>query len=121
MLLAMLCSCGIAATADEPTTEPPTPSTITAGEAAQKASESAEQVDTDADAGDADAQDTEPGTEDSAIDAVRKAAENDIKGFDGKWQNLSIEVDDPIAVIDFDWGDKHYQYKYDEDAGKMVE
>ena len=83
--------------------------TVTAGEAAEKAGQEK------AANGQSATQQNKTGTEDGAIDAVREAAYKDIEGFDGKWTNFEIDVDDVITTIDFDWQGNHYQYRYDQE------
>ena len=89
--------------------------TVTAGEAAEKAAQ---------DKNDQNIQETtkrvKTGTEDGAIDAVQAAAYEDIEGYDGKWQNISVDVDDTITTIEFDWNGNHYKYEYDQTAGKIL-
>ena len=89
--------------------------TVTAGEAAEKAAQ---------DKNDQNIQETtkrvKTGTEDSAIDAVQVAAYEDIVGYDGRWQNISVDVDDTITTIEFDWNGNHYKYEYDQTAKKIL-
>ena len=106
--LGMLCSCGSSSADDEATEATTEKATVTAGEAAAQADEKAKEA----------AKKT--GTEDPALDAVMAAAKEDIEGFDGNWENLSIDVDDPITVIDFDWKGTHYQYTFDQTSGKII-
>ena len=106
-ILCMLCSCGGSGSSEGGATEAETKATVTAGEAADQAKEATTQKKT--------------GTEDPAIDAAKAKATKDIKGFDGNWENLSIDVDDPITIIEFDWKGKHYQYTFDQESGKITE
>jgi len=106
-IMGMFCSCG-SSTSEDATAESTTEkATVTAGEAADQAKEATTQKKT--------------GTEDPAIDAAKAKAMEDIKGFDGNWENLSIEVDDPITTIDFDWKGTHYQYTFDQESGKITD
>ena len=111
-IMGMFCGCGGSSSADDAATEAPSTekATITAGEAAAQAEESKEAT-----------TQKKTGTEDPAIDAAKAKATEDIKGFDGKWENLEIEVDDPITTIDFDWKGTHYQYTFDQESGKITD
>ena len=60
------------------------------------------------------------GTEDPAIDAVKAAAYEDIEGFDGKWNNIAIDVDDTITTVEFDWNKTHYVYQYDQSNNRII-
>ena len=109
--IGLLSACGGSEEESSSDTVETTKATVTAGEAAEnealeKAENSSKQKKT--------------GTEDGAIDAVQKAAYEDIKGYDGKWQNLSVDVDDPITTIEFDWNNTHYKYEYDQDARSLL-
>jgi len=106
--LGMLCSCGSSSADDEATEATTEKATVTAGEAAAQADEKAKEAT------------KKTGTEDPAIEAAKAKATKDIKGFDGNWENLSVDVDDPITVIDFDWKGTHYQYTFDQTSGKII-
>ena len=106
-IMGMLCSCGSSNSSEEETTQAETKATVTAGEAAEEASQATTQKKT--------------GTEDPAIDAAIAKATEEIEGFDGSWENLSIKVDDPITTIDFDWKGTHYQYTFDQETGQIID
>ena len=114
-ILGMFCACG--GSGEEAATDATeaSKSTVTAGEAAEKAAQ---------DKADKEAQEPttrkKTGTEDPAIDSVKAAAYEDIKGFDGKWKNIEVDVDDTITTIDFDWNDNHYQYQFDQATGQII-
>ena len=111
LAIGMLCSCGGSDTSDDSAVTEATTAekaTVTAGEAAAK-----EQT--------KETQKVKTGTEDGAIDAAKAKAAADIKGFDGNWENVEVEVDDPTTIIDFDYGGKHYSYTFDQESGKIVE
>lgn len=106
MALGMLCACG--SSSEEGAGEPTEKATVTAGEAAEKEAqkETTKIVKT--------------GTEDAAIDAIHAAVYEDIEGYDGKWQNVNIDVDDAVTTIEFDWNDQHYVYQYDQEKGEVI-
>ena len=107
LALGLLCSCGGSGTDETATTEAPAEkATVTAGEAAAQQAEATKP--------------TKTGTEDGAIDAAKAKAFDEIKGFDGAWENLELEVDDPTTIIDFDYGGQHYTYTYDQDKKQIV-
>ena len=108
-VLGILTACGGSSTDESATTEAATEkATVTAGEAAEKdATKETKKVKT--------------GTEDSAIDTAKAYAKEHIKGFDGNWENLELEVDDPTTIINFDYKGKHYTYTFDQESGKIVE
>ncbi|MDO4197048.1 MAG: hypothetical protein Q4D33_12990, partial [Prevotellaceae bacterium] len=89
-----------------------TKATVTAGEAAEKAAQDNNSQGT--------TERVKTGTEDPAIDSVKAAAYEDIQGFDGKWKNIEVDVDDTITTIDFDWNEQHYQYKFDQESGQII-
>lgn len=111
-VLGLLCSCGGAEEEIATEASETSKATVTAGEAAEKESQKKDSQEF-----------TEPvksGTEDPAIDSVKAAAYKDIKGFDGEWNNIAIDVDDTITIIDFDWNGNHYQYKFDQETGQII-
>ena len=106
-ILSILCACGDSAEQEATEAAEATKATVTAEEAAEKAAqETTKRV--------------KNGTEDPAIDAVKEAAYEDIKGFDGNWKNIAVDVDDTITTIDFDWNDSHYQYQFDQASGEII-
>ncbi|MDO4197050.1 MAG: hypothetical protein Q4D33_13000 [Prevotellaceae bacterium] len=111
----VLCACGGSGEEAASDATEAAKATVTAEEAAEKAAQ---------DKNDQNMQETtkhvKTGTEDGAIDAAQAAAYEDIEGYDGKWQNLSIDADDPITTIEFDWNGNHYKYEYDQAAGKIL-
>ena len=113
-VLGLLCACGgsgeDASTEATEATEA-AKSTVTAEEAAKKASEENAKGGPNR---------VKKGTEDPAIDAAKVAAYADIEGYDGKWQNLAIDVDDTITTIEFDWNGNHYKYEYDQATRKIL-
>ena len=115
-LLGMLCACGSSEEEVAEETETTAKATVTAGEAAEK--DAQDKADKDA------TQETtkrkKTGTEDPAIDGVKAAAYEDIPGFDGKWKNIEVDVDDTITTIDFDWNGNHYQYQYDQETNQII-
>ena len=115
-MLGMLCACGSDASEEE-ATETKAKATVTAGEAAEK--EAKDQADKDA-AQKETTKRVKKGTEDPAIDAVKAAAYEDIKGFDGKWSNISVDVDDTVTTIEFDWNNNHYKYEYDQETKSIL-
>ena len=110
-VLGSFCACG-STTSEEEAAETTAKATVTAGDAAEKESQDKATQET--------TKRVKKGTEDPAIDAVKAAAYEDIKGFDGKWKNISVDVDDVITTIEFDWNDEHYIYKFDQAAGKII-
>ncbi len=113
-ILGILTACGGSGGEDSTAASESPKATVTAGEAAEKAGQEK------SDMGQEPVQQIKTGTEDGAIDAVQEAAYKDIKGFDGKWTNLEIDVDDVITTIDFDWQGNHYQYRYDQDNQILI-
>ena len=112
--ISMFCACGDGDS--EEATETTAKATITAGEAAENAS----QKNNDNNAMQETTQRKKTGTEDPAIDAAKAAAYEDIQGFDGKWKNISVDVDDVITTIEFDWNGNHYQYQFDQESGQII-
>ena len=112
LILGTLCACG--GSSEEAATEATeaAKATVTAGEAAEKASQDTNNQ--------GPTERVKTGTEDPAIDSVKAAAYKDIEGFDGKWNNIEVDVDDTITTIDFDWDGNHYQYQFDQTSGKIV-
>lgn len=115
-LLGMFCACGSSGDKATEETETTAKATVTAGEAAEKdAQDKADKAAT---------QETtkrkKTGTEDPAIDGAKAAAYEDIKGFDGKWENLAVDVGDTVTTIDFDWNGNHYQYQYDQEKNQII-
>ena len=106
-ILGMFCSCGNSDSTDQDTSK--ASSEVTATEAADQDAP----VETTA------TRAPKTGTEDPAIDAVLAAAYDDIEGFDGKWQNIAVDVDETITTIDFDWNGSHYQYKYNQGSNEI--
>lgn len=109
-ILGMFCSCGGSGSSEEETTQAKTKATVTAGEAAAQADENKKA-----------AAQKKTGTEDPAIDAAKAKATEDIEGFDGNWENLSIDVDESITTIDFDWKGTHYQYTFDQSTRQITD
>ena len=113
LTLGVLCGCGGSGDSDADATEATKASTVIAGEAAkQEAEKDAKKEATTA---------PKTGTEDPAIDAIKAAAYKDIKGFDGKWENIEMEDYDTTIVMRFDWKGKQYEYTYDLESGKITE
>ncbi len=110
-VLGAFCACG-STTSEEEAAETTAKATVTAGDAAEKESQDKASQET--------TKRVKKGTEDPAIDAVKAAAYEDIKDFDGKWKNISVDVGDAITTIEFDWNDEHYVYKFDQAAGKII-
>ena len=110
-ILSMICACGDAS--EQETAETTAKATVTAGEAAEQEAQKKA-------ANDAVEAEKKQGTEDPAIDAVKAAAFEDIEGFDGNWNNISVDVDDTITTIEFDWNKNHYKYQYDQANNQII-
>ena len=106
-ILSLFCACGDSTEQAATEATEATKATVTAGEAAEKAAEEPTKK-------------VKKGTEDPAIDAVKAAAFEDIEGFDGKWNNIEVDVDETVTTIDFDWGGDHYQYQFDQATGQIL-
>ena len=113
--LGMLSACGGSSEETDSDATEASKATVTAGEAAEKAAQDKNNQNT---------QETtkrvKTGTEDGAIDAAQAAAYEDIEGYDGRWQNISVDLDDTITTIEFDWNGNHYKYEYDQTAKKSL-
>ena len=117
-LLGLLCACGSSDEEAAEETEPTTKSSVTASEAAMK--EAMDKAMEEKNATKETTKRKKTGTEDPAIDGVKAAAYEDIPGFDGKWNNIEVDVDDTITTIDFDWNGNHYQYQYDQEKDQII-
>ena len=115
-ILGMFCACGSTEGDASEEAETTAKATVTAGEAAEQ--EAQDKADKDATQEPTTRKKT--GTEDPAIDAVKAAAYEDIKGFDGKWNNISVDVDDLVTTIEFDWKGTHYKYEYDQETNEII-